>query len=30
VVRFAQAHDASLEEIQLAAGALALLAGNPS
>jgi uncharacterized protein with PIN domain len=30
VVRFAQEHEASLEEIQLAAGALALLAGNPS
>jgi uncharacterized protein with PIN domain len=30
VVRFAQEHEASLEEIQLAAGALTLLAGNPS
>jgi uncharacterized protein with PIN domain len=30
LVRFAQEHEASLEEIQLAAAALALLAGNPS
>jgi hypothetical protein len=30
VVRFAQEHEASLEEIQLAAGALTLLAGKPS
>jgi hypothetical protein len=30
LIRFAQEHDASLEELQLAAGALALLAANPS
>jgi hypothetical protein len=30
VVRFSQEHDATLEELQLAAGALALLAANPS